>query len=324
MTLYHLICIQLIVAVGFFTSAGAQTDNAAQPLPQDRQEALRLQLFLDQSAFKPGVVDGRKGEFTLKALHRYQQANGMKKSDDPKGLPLDQVGELYTQYQIQESDQEYVGSVPEEPGKMAKQERIPYKSLLEFVAERFHADQELLKTLNPGKNLGALKPGDTVTVPNVQPFEIEKLEGAGKADVEVSGDSASKIKVHVRTNSDIMELREGERLVGSYPITPGSKEKASPKGTWEVKFMAQMPTYRWDTAMFEGGKDGQVYTIPAGVNNPVGVIWMRLTPDGVGMHGTPEPETIGRAGSHGCIRLSNWDAIDLSRKISKGTTVVIE
>ncbi|RYD81594.1 MAG: L,D-transpeptidase, partial [Verrucomicrobiaceae bacterium] len=243
-------------------------------------------------------------------------------------LPLDKVGELYTEYQIKEGDQTYVGSVPKDPEKMSKQKQIPYGNLLEFVAERFHCDHELLTALNPGKDLNALKPGDTIVVPNVQPFEIEKIAAEGKEDVTVAGDKESKVELHVNTSSSLLELKEGDKVVGSYPVTPGSDEKATPKGTWEVKFMAQMPTYKWDTKMFKGegkgGEEGRKYTIPPGVNNPVGVIWMQLTPDGVGMHGTPEPETIGRAGSHGCIRLSNWDAIDLSSKISKGTKVVIE
>ena len=122
----------------------------------------------------------------------------------------------------------------------------------------------------------------------------------------------------------MLELSQDGKLVGSYPITAGSESLPAPEGKWFVKGMAWMPTFRWDKAMLQKGeRSDNACELPPGPNNPVGILWMQLNRDGIGFHGTDDPETIGRASSHGCIRLANWDALDLAKKVLPGVKVTI-
>ena len=112
--------------------------------------------------------------------------------------------------------------------------------------------------------------------------------------------------------------------MGSYPITPGSKSLPAPVGEWFVKGFSWMPTFRWDEAMLQHDERSKDFVnLPPGPNNPVGILWMELSHKGSGIHGTEVPETIGRTTSHGCIRLSNWNALDLGKKVLPGVHVHI-
>jgi lipoprotein-anchoring transpeptidase ErfK/SrfK len=122
----------------------------------------------------------------------------------------------------------------------------------------------------------------------------------------------------------MLDLFKGGRLVGSYPITPGSEHLPAPKGEWIIEKIAWNPPFRWDKEMLMKGKRGSnAFNLPPGPNSPVGILWMQLNKPGIGIHGTAEPETIGRSASHGCIRLANWDAFDLGQKVQLRTPVTI-
>ena len=117
---------------------------------------------------------------------------------------------------------------------------------------------------------------------------------------------------------------EGEKLIASYPVTVGSKQTASPIGEWKVRGVAKLPTFRWDKEMLKHGeRSGNFYLLPPGPRNPVGVMWIALNKKGIGIHGTNDPDSIGRAVSHGCIRLANWDVVRLATKIKHGDNVSI-
>jgi len=198
--------------------------------------------------------------------------------------------------------------------------RMPYSSLLEFVAERYHAEQDFLRKLNPGMDLEKLQPGDAVRVPNVQPFEIEKLT---EKFIPANPAFATR-QIYIDTRENFLEVREGDRLVAEFPITPGSKTLPAPKGVWRILGVATLPWFRHDEGVLNHGvRTNDFYNIPPGPNNPVGVLWMGLNKPGIGIHGTNNPETIGRAGSHGCIRTANWDAARLKDIISTGNVVTI-
>ncbi len=320
----------------------AGTLAAAQsPAVTPNEQILRAQLFLDGSAFKPGVIDAKWGEFMGKALARYEQAQGKNgasysgKAPAQFDLPFDTSKPPLIGYELSPNDEKFIGPVPESHARQAKQEGLPYKNFLELVAEKFHARQDFLRQINPAYDWSKAKPGDSVQVPNVAaPFDLQetidlktKTEQAEKANsltTEEKKPENERFSLFVKVSEKILELKQNGKLAGSYPITPGSKSLPAPIGEWFVRGFSWMPTFRWDEAMLrhdERSKD--FFQLPSGPNNPVGILWMELNHKGSGIHGTEVPETIGRTTSHGCIRLSNWDALDLGKKVLPGVHVVI-
>ncbi|MEY4485402.1 MAG: hypothetical protein RL693_2854, partial [Verrucomicrobiota bacterium] len=194
--------------------------------------------------------------------------------------------------------------------------------LLEFLTEKFHCAPELLEFINQPMKLGELKPGDIVKVPNVQPFLIEELSQV--ASLPEIPEFQTRV-INIDTREKMLDLFEGDKLIASLPITPGSGHLATPPGTWRIVGIAQMPTFRWDKSVLEYGvRSSDFYELPVGPNNPVGVMWIGLNRPGIGIHGTNQPQTIGRSASHGCMRTANWDVVRLAKLITKGMTVVIE
>ncbi len=301
------------------TASLAHAAIAAVPPIEDHQ--VQLQIFLDQKLFGPGKIDGRPGEFTTKALKRYQRANGLPETDTPEGLPIDTINPIYTTYEIRPEDVKFIGNAPSKPAEQAKLKYMPYESLLEFLTERFHCAPEFLTAINPGVKLGSLKPGSVVKVPNVEPFKIEELTVIpGLPEVP---EFLSRV-ITIDTREKILDLREGDKLLASLPITPGSGSLPTPPGTWRIVGVVEMPTFRWDkSVLMTGVRSETFYEIPIGPNNPVGVTWIGLNKPGIGIHGTNNPQTIGRAASHGCMRTANWDAVRLAKLVTKGMTVVI-
>ena len=305
------------------------------------EQVLRAQIFLDASAFKPGVIDGSWGEFTRKALLRYEKAHGRTPGNDGADppsqfdLPFDRSRPLLTPYQISPDDQQFIGPAPESVAARAQLKQLQYGSYLEFVAEKFHVRRDLLRALNPGYDWNQAKPGDSLTVPNIAlPFSVEeaikektKVEAAEKNDTlrtESDKPTQDQFEIQISVTEKVLELYQAGKLVGSYPITPGSESLPAPKGDWYVKGIVWMPTFRWDEAMLQHGERGShAYHLPPGPNSPVGIVWMDLNHKGTGIHGTEAPETIGYTTSHGCVRLSNWDALDLGRKVLPGVHVKI-
>lgn len=319
--------------------AGAKGKPSPAPSPND--DILRAQLFPDGSDFKPGVIDGKWGEFMRKALTRYEEAQG--KSDAHFGpkppatfdLPFDQSRPLLTTYTFSAEDEKFIGPLPESHAAQAKLKSLPYKDFLELLGEKFHAKRDFLRQLNPGYNWEKAKVGDEVKVPNVTaPFDLqdaidlkektEKAEKSNSIPTENKKPENERYALFVSVADKIMEVKRGGKLVGSYPITPGSTSLPAPIGEWFVKGFSWMPDFRWDEAMLhhdERSKD--FFMLPPGPNNPVGILWMELNHKGSGIHGTEVPETIGRTTSHGCIRLSNWDVLDLGKKVLPGVHVTI-
>lgn len=286
----------------------------------DQDTSVRLQIFLDNHEFGPGKIDGKMGEFFGKALVAYKKANGLEPTGAVDQQLLAEVPEPYTTYTIRPEDEQYVGETASQPSEQARLKAMKYGSLLEFVAERYHAAEDFLSKINPGMNLEQLKVGDAINVPNVRPFEIEKL-----AEKFVPNNPAfANRQIFIDTRERFLEVREGDKLVAEFPITPGSKTLPAPLGEWKILGMATMPWFRHDEGVLNHGvRTNDFYNIPPGPNNPVGVLWMGLNKPGIGIHGTNNPETIGRAGSHGCIRTANWDAARLKDLVSPGTKVTI-
>lgn len=318
--------LSLALALALPAAAVAQEQVAKAVPVTTRDVTTQLQIFLDQQLFGPGKIDGEPGEFVGKALIRYQRAHGLPETGVlDENIPLDTVYPVYTFYTIQESDLALIGPCPTKPEEQAKLKKLPYDSLLEFLTERYHCSPSFLEKINPTLKMNALKPGDEVRVPNVEPFKIEELPKQGFLPA-VEEFKTRVIKVN--RQQKMLELYEGEALLAALPITPGrvgggaTETKA---GNLKILGIATSPTFRWDKGVLDHGqRTDNYYNLPPGPNNPVGVLWIGLNKPGIGIHGTNSPQTIGRAASHGCMRVANWDVVRLSKMITKGMTVVIE
>jgi lipoprotein-anchoring transpeptidase ErfK/SrfK len=306
-----------IVLAGFLTGC-ATVEPGSTAGSKGRDQTVRLQIFLDERHFGPGVVDGSEGEFTSKALERYNEARGLPAGSQPDVSAI----EPYSTYMVTSEDAGVLGTMAVEPADIAKQKRLPYTTLSELVAERYHTTAGFLAVLNPGKDLTTLAPGDVVRVPNVaRPFHADKFPSTYPAP---SASVAGNRRVLVDLNARMLEVREGPRLLAAFPITPGSAEHPAPVGEWKIVGAVPWPWYRYDEGVLKRGERTETFFLfPPGVNSPVGVLWAGTNRPGVGIHGTPNPDTIGRAGSHGCIRLANWDAAAFYTLIGKGTPVTI-
>lgn len=286
----------------------------------DEETSVKLQIFLDNNYFGPGKIDGRMGEFFRKALVHYKRAHGMAETGAVDSWLIDQVPETYTNYTIPEETLDFVGETKSKPSEQSKLKRMHYGSLLELVAERYHSAEEFLKKLNPEMNLEELKPGDTVKVPNVLPFKIEDLK---PGFAEKKPELANR-KIYIDTKDRFLLIYDGKQLVAEFPITPGSAKLPAPMGLWKILGIATLPVFRHDEGVLNHGeKSSTFYNLPPGPNNPVGVLWMGLNKPHVGIHGTNNPETIGRASSHGCIRTANWDAARVRELVTVGNAVSI-
>ena len=275
-----------------------------------RDDVAALQVLLDRAGASPGVIDGRFGSNVDKALVAYRELTGENlKSTDSEGIrkALEASGgDPFTTYTITPEDAAgpYVASVPADYGQKAKLERLSYTSVLEMLAERFHMDEAYLEQLNPDANFN--RPGTIIKVAKV----------GAPASTEVARIVADKGRKQVRAYG-----RDGN-LVAAYPATIGSADTPSPSGTHMVSRVAFNPEYTYNPNLnFKQGNNDKVLTIPPGPNGPVGSIWIALDKPTYGIHGTPDPAKIGKTESHGCVRLTNWDAEELAKLVKPGVIV---
>ena len=304
----------------------AATPKPAPVLSVD--DTTRLQIFLDRENFGPGKLDGKPGEFTRKAVARYGRAHH--RELPPVGpallaaLPEAAQQRPFIAYTVTPDDAAQIGVMAEKVPDQGKQKSLPYTSVLELLGERFHSERDFLRRLNPGVNMDALAAGSEVRVPDISdPLNVTKLAQHGHL-LARRPEFAPRV-VMVYTKEKMLDVLEDGQLLASFPITPGSTTLPAPPGTWKIENMASMPYFRYDEAMLEHGvRSDNFVNLPPGPNSPVGVMWMGLNKSGIGLHGTANPETIGRAASHGCIRLANWDAVKLSHLVTTGTTVKID
>lgn len=290
----------------------------------DMDTQLRVQIYLDEHNFGPGNLDGRIGEFGKKAASVYNQVHGHASDDFGPLIEASRkvVPQPYTTYTIREEDQKFITSgLPSSPAAQAKTKYLGYRELSEFVSERYHTSEDFLQKINPDKNMSGLKTGDILKVPNVKPFELENWAKYVQFKQEEPFTSHAVI-VDIRARVAIF-FDDNNKPIASFPITPG-QPKFIKFGEWKVTNMVSTPTFRWDKSMLEEGKRSEsYYELPIGPNNPVGIMWCGTSRSGIGLHGTNNPLTIGRAESHGCIRLANWDAVRLPGLLRPGSRVII-
>jgi lipoprotein-anchoring transpeptidase ErfK/SrfK len=294
---------------------GASIDTVATvPLDElagDAAEApdpaiIRLQVLLDRAGASPGVIDGYDGENVRKAVSAIEEMWDM-----PVDGPVDQLLErlatahdVVVRYTIVEADiEDVIGPVPDDYSELAQLEFVGYASASEAIAEKFHMDQDLLEKLNPDAGFVV---GEEIIVADPGPLLVE---------LEVDRIEADKARRQVRA------FASDGTLIAAYPATIGSETNPSPSGSHTVAAVVRDPNYTYDPDNFVQGDNTEKLIIPAGPNNPVGSTWIDLTEPGYGIHGTPEPAFIDKTGSHGCVRLTNWDAEELAGMVSQGVTV---
>lgn len=311
----------LLLASSRLDAATLQVDavNSAEPsgnsLPADKPTAIgtRLEVLLDRAHFSPGEIDGKFGENAKKALRAYTEAQGEPSSDNLraaiwKKLAADSQPVL-TNYTITEKDVSgpFLRKLPKKMEDMKGIPRLSYTSPKEELAEKFHMSEQLLGALNPGKHFD--RAGTTIAVVNLG-------QGASEAPAQAARVEVDKVRQTVKV------FDRSNALVGFYPATVGSKEKPSPTGSFKVTEIDHNPTYRYNPDYhFKGVHARKPFEIKPGPNNPVGTVWINLSAKGYGIHGTPSPGKVSKAASHGCVRLTNWDAERVANQVSKGTPV---
>lgn len=261
---------------------------------------LDLQVQLARAGFSVGEIDGVDGANTQKALAAHREIH--------KTAP-DATGETLEDYVLTAKDVEgpFI-TLPDDMMEKAKLKSLGYTSLMESLGERFHTAPALLTSLNPGVKFVA---GATIKVPKVD----RSVAGDDTAPADITvivSKSVSTVRVYTSTGTLLMYA----------PVTSGSERDPLPLGEWAVTAVARNPTYHYNPDLFWDADPAHAKaTLPPGPNGPVGVVWIALSKEHYGMHGTPEPSNIGHTSSHGCVRLTNWDALKLATLVKKGTKV---
>ena len=270
---------------------------------------VRLQILLDRSRFSPGVIDGLGGENTRQALAAWHQANGLGENGDVdaalvQALAAADVAPVMTQYTLTAADLAGPFSPPAGADLAATARAgTNFTSALERLAERFHVTEALLQGLNPGVDFR--RAGQVLVVPAVN-------------DAPLSG--VARIVID-KTERSARAFDEAGTLLAFYPATIGSSERPAPSGTVTVVGVAPAPDYTYDPERVSYDRGDERIVVPAGPNNPVGTVWIDLSRDTYGIHGSPDPSKIGKTASNGCVRLTNWDAEQLAAGVKPGVVV---
>ncbi len=302
-------------------------------------DALAIQVALDRAGFSPGVIDGRMGRNTQRALEAYRLRYG--REPEP-------TSETLVQYQIttQDANGPFAAEIPSDLVEQSRLPALSYRSTAEALAERFHTSPELLRRLNRESAFAA---GDTITVPGVEPLVVTPTpptpatpatpaeprptdarptgtsgRATGAKGSEQETPRKPDVVVTVSKSASSLTVKDAsDQIVFFAPVTTGSERDPLPLGEWKVNGVQYNPSFRYNPDLFWDADPAHTKaTIPAGPNNPVGLVWIDISREHYGIHGSPEPSQIGRTESHGCVRLTNWDALRLAALVAPGTRVV--
>ncbi|WP_276122128.1 L,D-transpeptidase family protein [Pararhizobium qamdonense] len=293
------------------STTSTAVDPATVALPFDTNipsaSVARLQVLLDRAGASPGVIDGLDGGNLRSALAAYETMRGL--PADGKISPqvigaIEDANQVIGSYVITAADLSAIaGAIPKDYAQMAQMKYLGYATATEALAERFHMGEDLLKALNPQAKF---VDGETIFVADL---------GANKKGAAVSVEVDKKL-------GQLRAYAADRSLLAAYPATIGSETNPSPSGTHTVKTVVLNPEYTYNPKVnFQQGSNDKVLTLPPGPNGPVGTVWIDLSEPTFGIHGTPEPSRIDKTGSHGCVRLTNWDAEELAKLLTRDVPV---
>lgn len=276
---------------------------------------LALQICLDRRGFSPNAMDGQVGAKTRAALAAYCTANGIQApgpGEEERAFEryFPNEPELFTTVEVSAEDMAALVRIPDDPARKAALPRMGYETLNEMFAERGHVTQNTLRRLNPHIVWPNATVGTKIKIPEVSPVAV--------------GDRAALIKVSL-SRFTVTALNASSGIMAVYPCSI-AKDKAKRPPPGEIRIVTQIPNpnYTFTPDFTPKGRKPARHIFPPGPNNPVGVAWLGLSIPGYGIHGTPNPERIGRAESHGCFRLANWNVEKLYELVKPGTRVLIE
>jgi lipoprotein-anchoring transpeptidase ErfK/SrfK len=285
-------------------------------------EVLATQVMLDRSGFSPGEIDGRRGRNLSRALQAFQRTNGLEPSgaiDEATWTMLSSRSngeQPLVAYEI--SAEDVAGPfVPAIPGDLFEQSKLPslgFTSPLESIAEKYHISPALLRTLNPQSTFD--RAGERILVPNIAAIDpLAPLPGSRPVARVVVSRTTSALTINDASGAVLFHA----------PVTTGSKRDPLPIGKWKVTGVQAMPAFHYNPALFwDADPKHAKARIAPGPNNPVGTVWIDITKEHYGIHGTPEPSRIGHVESHGCVRLTNWDANRVALWVRPGTEVIFQ
>ena len=337
--------------------------NAQLPAEDKSRPLMQAQVVLDRLGFTPGVIDGKMGMSTVNALKGFQESRGLPVSGELdqatqqalaewKHIPATRVVTIPAEF----ASEQFV-QIPEDRKEQAKLERMGYGSLGEKIAERFHTTEEVLAELNvqpaaagaaagspqanesdaegsptTGKPTLAFQAGMQLRVPNIgaDKFDPSAVKDRKWADtlrlLGVGTAQPQAARIEVDKSDEVLRVLDGQgKLLAQFTATMGSSQFPLPIGTWTIRGVSYNPPWQYDPSLLAtADKSDPKLEIPPGPNNPIGVVWIDLSKEHYGIHGTDHPDRIGRAESNGCIRLTNWDAARLAQMVKPGIQAVFK
>jgi lipoprotein-anchoring transpeptidase ErfK/SrfK len=333
----------LLLAAGIGTAAPPKPTSPAAPAPAAAPtdapdpKIMQVQVVLDHLGFSPGVVDGKAGASLKRAMSGFQKAQGLPVTGEMDPATTTAIGKFgatpaVAEVTLTQADLAgpFVGPIPKKEDEQAKLPSLGYSNPLEMLAERYHTTPATLIALNSANT--PLTPGTKIKVPNVAtagrayPAQLPEDYKQTLAGLNVdSGQPQADHLVVDKSDKTLSVYDAQDKLLAQFPVTTGSKHDPLPIGRWKILGASYNPEFHFNPKLFWDAKKGEKKaTLPPGPNGPVGVVWMDLSKPHYGIHGTPEPQNIGRTESHGCIRLANWDAARLSLMVKPGTPAIFQ